>query len=36
MKPEWNDAVFSLYLLARGSGEPMINDVQKDAIRMLF
>jgi hypothetical protein len=35
MKPEWNDAVFSLYILARGGGEPMINDVQKEAIRRL-
>jgi len=35
MKPEWNDGVFSLYILARGGGEPMINDVQKEAIRRL-
>jgi len=35
MEPEWNDAVFSLYLLARGGGEPMIDDVQKEAIRVL-
>ena len=35
MKPEWNDGVFSLYILARGGGEPMINDVQKEAIRQL-
>jgi hypothetical protein len=35
MKPEWDDAVFSLYILARGGGEPMINDVQKEAIRRL-
>jgi len=35
MEPEWNNAVFSLYLLARGGGEPMINDVQKEAIRVL-
>jgi hypothetical protein len=35
MQPEWNNAVFSLYFLARGGGEPMINDVQKEAIRQL-
>jgi hypothetical protein len=35
MKPEQNPLVFPLYLLARGGGEPMINDVQKQAIRML-
>jgi hypothetical protein len=35
MKPEQNNSVFLLYLLARGGGEPMINDVQKGAIRML-
>jgi hypothetical protein len=35
MEPQWNNGVFSLYLLARGGGEPMINDVQKEAIRTL-
>jgi hypothetical protein len=35
MQLEQNDSVFLLYLLARDEGEPMINDVQKGAIRML-
>jgi hypothetical protein len=30
-----DNPVFPLYLLARGGDEPMINDVQKEAIRML-
>ena len=35
MEPDLNDSLFPLYLLARGGGEPMINDVQKEAIRTL-
>lgn len=35
MEPDHDDPVYPLYILARGGGEPMINDVQKEAIRML-
>jgi hypothetical protein len=35
MEPDRNDPVYPLYILARGGGEPMINDVQKEAIRTL-
>jgi hypothetical protein len=30
-----DSSVFPLYILARGGDEPMINDVQKEAIRVL-
>ncbi|WAC04697.1 MAG: hypothetical protein OS112_09575 [Methanoregula sp.] len=35
MEPDHDNSLFPLYILARGGGEPMINDVQKEAIRTL-
>lgn len=35
MEPERENPVQSLYRLARHGGEPLISDLQRDAIRML-